>query len=166
MRGRLIGDDVGHDAAPHELRQHVRRVAFERDRSRDAITTIAIHPRQRIVQVCRALVDVPRRQPPLDAARIDLDDERDAVVHRDGERLRAAHAAEAGGDDEPSRQAAAEVPARQLGERFVGALQDALRADVDPAAGGHLAVHRQAAVFEVAERVPVGPGGHEQARSR
>ncbi len=29
-------------------------------------------------------------------------------------------------------------------ERLVGALQDALRADVDPAAGRHLAVHREA----------------------
>ena len=54
------------------------------------------------------------------------------------------------------------MPARDLGQRFVGALQDALAADVDPAAGRHLAVHRQAAVLEVAERVPGGPGRHEQ----
>ena len=58
-------------------------------------------------------------------------------------------------------EAAAEVAARHRGERFVGALQDALRADVDPAAGRHLAVHRQAAVFEIAERVPGGPVRHE-----
>ena len=35
-------------------------------------------------------------------------------------------------------------------------------ADVDPRSGRHLAVHRQAAVFEVPERLPVGPGRHEQ----
>ena len=51
--------------------------------------------------------------------------------------------------------------ARERGERFVGALQDALRADVDPAAGGHLAVHRQAAILEIAERLPRGPLRHE-----
>ena len=43
------------------------------------------------------------------------------------------------------------------GQRLVGALQDALRADVDPRAGRHLAVHRQAAVLEVAEVLPRGP---------
>ena len=47
-------------------------------------------------------------------------------------------------------------------ERLVGALQDALRADVDPAAGRHLAVHRQALVLEIAEVLPRGPRGHEQ----
>ena len=46
---------------------------------------------------------------------------------------------------------------RDFGERFVGALEDALRADVDPAAGRHLPVHRQAAIFEIAERFPVRP---------
>ena len=43
------------------------------------------------------------------------------------------------------------------GERLEGALQDALGADVDPRAGGHLAVHRQAEVLEPPELLPVGP---------
>ncbi len=62
----------------------------------------------------------------------------------------------------PARRAA-EVPARAGGERLVGALQDALRADVDPAAGGHLAVHRQAHRFEPAKLLPGRPFRHEQA---
>ena len=112
---------------------------------------------QRLVEVVGALVDVARRQPALDARRVDFDDERDAAVHRDGERLRAAHPAETGGDDQPAGQAATEMAPRELGERFVGALQDALRADVDPAAGRHLPVHRQAAIFEIAENAPTSP---------
>ena len=48
------------------------------------------------------------------------------------------------------------------GERFVRALHDALAADVDPAAGRHLAVHRQAAVLEIAEVLPRRPRRHEQ----
>ena len=47
-------------------------------------------------------------------------------------------------------------------QRLVGALENALRADVDPAARGHLAVHRQPAVFEIAEVFPGGPGRHQQ----
>ncbi len=53
---------------------------------------------------------------------------------------------------------ASEPPNRLAGhrtERLVRALQDALRADVDPRAGGHLAVHRQALGLELAE---LGPG--------
>jgi hypothetical protein len=47
-------------------------------------------------------------------------------------------------------------------ESFVGALHDALAADVDPAAGGHLPVHRQAALLEVAEIFPRRPRRDEQ----
>ena len=54
------------------------------------------------------------------------------------------------------------MPARELGECFVGALQDALCADVDPAARRHLAVHRQAAILEIAEALPRRPCRHEQ----
>ena len=58
-------------------------------------------------------------------------------------------------------QRAAEAAAGDLGEALVGALQDALRADVDPRPGGHLAVHRQAECLEPAELVPRRPVGHE-----
>ncbi len=60
----------------------------------------------------------------------------------------------------PSRRAA-EVLAGALGEGLVGALQNALRADVDPRAGGHLPVHRQAERLEPAELVPGRPARHE-----
>src|SRR5690349_16486943 len=73
----------------------------------------------------------------------------------------AAHAAESRGDDQPSRQRAAEMAAGERRERLVGALYDSLAADVDPAARGHLAVHRQAAVLELAEIVPRRPGRDE-----
>ena len=55
----------------------------------------------------------------------------------------------------------ASVPPNRLvghgGEGLEGALEDALGADVDPRAGGHLAVHRQAEVLEPTELLPVGP---------
>ena len=52
-----------------------------------------------------------------------------------------------------SRRNASPRPRRSL----VGALQDALGADVDPRAGGHLAVHGQAELLEPAELRPGGP---------
>ena len=51
---------------------------------------------------------------------------------------------------------------RDRGQRFVGALEDALAADVDPAAGGHLAVHGQPAILQVPEGFPGRPRRHQQ----
>ncbi len=53
------------------------------------------------------------------------------------------------------------VLAHRLGERLVGSLHDALRADVDPRARGHLAEHHQALAIELEEVVPVGPVADE-----
>jgi hypothetical protein len=67
-------------------------------------------------------------------------------------------------------EVAAEVLASARGEGLVGALHDALGADVDPRAGGHLAVHRQAEGLEalvLGERRPLRDEqavGEEHAR--
>src|ERR1700757_4055735 len=47
--------------------------------------------------------------------------------------------------------------AAHLDEGLVGALHDALAADVDPRAGGHLAEHHQALAVELVEMLPGGP---------
>ncbi len=62
-------------------------------------------------------------------------------------------ASEPSGDDE--------VAAGRLGEGLVRALQDPLRADVDPGSRRHLSVHRQAEGLETAELVPRRPVRHE-----
>ncbi len=54
-----------------------------------------------------------------------------------------------------------EVLVGDLGERRIRALQDALGADVDPRAGGHLAVHRQAQRLELAEVLRRRPLRHQ-----
>jgi hypothetical protein len=81
--------------------------------------------------------------------------------HHRRERLRAAHAAEAGGQDPLALEVAAIMLAAHFGEGLVGALDDALGADVDPRAGGHLAVHHQALAIELVEHLPGRPFGHE-----
>ena len=81
--------------------------------------------------------------------------------HRRGQRLRAAHAAEAGGQDPPAGEVAAVVLAAHLDEGLVGALHDALAADVDPRAGRHLAVHHQALAIELVEVLPGRPVRHQ-----
>ncbi len=114
-----------------------------------------------VVEAVGQLVEVAGLEAPLDAGAVDVDAQRDAVVHRDRQRLGAAHPAEAGGQRDRAGERAAEAAAGDLGEALVGALEDALGADVDPRAGRHLAVHRQPGRLEPAELVPRRPVGHE-----
>src|SRR5689334_24778545 len=46
---------------------------------------------------------------------------------------------------------------------FVRALNDSLRADIDPRASGHLAVHHQALSLELAKVIPGRPAANEIA---
>ncbi len=70
------------------------------------------------------------------ACRIDVDAEDGGTGHASGQRLRPAHAAHAGGEDEAPRERAAEALLGDAHENLVGALDDALAADVLPGAGG------------------------------
>ena len=93
--------------------------------------------------------------------RIAFDGEAAGAGHDRGQRLRAAHAAEPAGQDPVALEVAAIVLAAGLDEGLVGALHDALRADIDPRAGRHLAVHHQALLIELVEMVPGRPVRHE-----
>jgi hypothetical protein len=157
----LVGDEVGAEAAAEQLGQDLRAVADEADRHRLAVFARVLRPPDRLVEIRRLAVEVPRLDPALDPRRVDVDAERDTLVHRHGERLRAAHAAEPAGERDRALERAAEPLRAGLGERLVRALEDPLRPDVDPRAGRHLAVHGQALVLELAERVPVRPLRHE-----
>src|SRR6185295_6106310 len=113
-----------------------RRVAVQTDRNRFFA----------FFQYCFGLVDgsslrveVARLQAHLDAARVAFDSDHRSARYRGRERLRAAHAAEPGGEDPFSRPASAVVLAARFREGLVGALHDALAADVDPRARSHLA---------------------------
>src|SRR5205814_341492 len=99
----------------------------------------ATAPRACIAKSARtcSAIEVAGVQAALDAGRVDVDAEEGGGVHGGGQRLGAAHAAEARGQHQPAGEGAAEVAAGAGGEGLVGALEDALRADVDPRAGGH-----------------------------
>ena len=111
----------------------------------------------RVVQVVGDLVEVPLGHPAAQPRLVDVDHQADAAVERHRERLGPAHAAAAAGEGERAGQRAAEALGGHGGEGLVGALQDPLGPDVDPGAGGHLAVHGQAEVLQPAELRPGGP---------
>ena len=109
----------------------------------------------------RLLVEVARAQAQVDARLLALDRQRRRAGEGRRQRLRAAHAAEARGEDPAPGEAAAEVLPAGLDEGLVGALHDALGADVDPGAGRHLAVHHQALAVELVEVLPGRPLRHQ-----
>ena len=78
-------------------------------------------------------------------------------MHRRGERLRAAHAAEPCGKNKPAGKRTTKMPTGDRTECLVRALHNALRTDVDPRAGSHLAVHREPHALELAKVIPSRP---------
>ena len=99
---------------------------------------------ERFVDAGGAVIEIARGEAFLDRAFLHFDGDAVRAGHDRGERLCAAHPAEAGGEDPLAGEVAAIMLAAHFGEGFEGALHDALGADVDPRAGGHLAVHHQA----------------------
>ena len=159
--GGLVGDDVRPESPLEQERQHVRGVSDQADRGRTAHGQRALDSGERVVHRGEMLLEVASLATPLGTLGVDLDDERDRAEHVRCERLSAAHRAEAGAEEEPPLQRAAEVLPRAGGKRLVGALHDSLLADELPVARGVLAEHRQAARLEVVERLPGRPAPHE-----
>ena len=116
---------------------------------------------QGVLQVRGLQVQVASAQAEIDVGLLAFHAQGDGAGQGRGQGLGPAHAAQAGGEDPAPGPAAAVVLAAGLGEGFEGALDDALGADVDPGAGGHLAVHEQALAVQFMEVLPGGPAGHQ-----
>ena len=119
------------------------------------------NPLQRFVQIRCLFVHVACAQPEVDAGLLALNVERASARKSGRQGLCAPHTAQTGGQNPATRQVAIEVLATCFHKGFVGALDDALAANVDPAASGHLAVHHQACAVQFIEVFPGGPFGHQ-----
>ena len=174
MRRGLVGDGGGLEPALPQARQHLGGVADERNAERAARLRRLTREPDRVFGVVRDDVAIAEFLAPLRAPRVDLDHDADAAGHLHGQRLRTAHAAEAGGQNDRTGEITGGQAFSARGECLVGALQDALRADIGPGAGGILAIHHQAFGFEHAVMIPgrpfadeIGVGGeHARARRR
>lgn len=161
VRGRLVGRYVDGDAVGHQAGQDLGDVADERD-GRGVGRTGEVGDRRFVVR--RDAVDPARFEPAPRAHGVHLDDQAAAAQVRDGETLRAAHAAEPGRDHPPSGQRAAEVAVGDGGEGLVGEAQDPLSADVEPGRCRHLPVHGESGVLQATELRLARPGGHDHRR--
>ena len=157
MRRGLVGDDVRGDAARDQFGVNVGGVAAEADGQRFATGTRRLNQRQRFIERRRFLLQMAVFQTLGDARRVGLDDEYRRARHHSGERLRAAHAAKACGQDEFARERIVEMLAGNLHEDFKRALNDALRADVLPGASGQPAPADEAFVLQIVEDFRLRP---------
>ena len=163
VRRRLVGDQVEVLAAPRQLGEHDGCVAEQTDAQRLAGRRCGAHTRERVVEVVRLLVQVPRLQTALDPGRIDLDAQDRGAGKRRRQRLRPAHASQARRQDRATTQVWRAVVRLPRGaEGLVRPLQDPLRADVDPRPRGHLAEHRQPDRLQPPELLPGRPARYEQ----
>ena len=144
VRRCLIGDDVGDRAAFDHRRKDLGGVSDEADRERATFAFRFFRPAQGFVEGVRHAVAVAFVDFAGHAVRAYLDVDHHAFVHRDGHRLSSAHAAEPRREYELAREGGhAKVLLRERQVGLIRALEDPLGADVDPRAGGHLAVHHE-----------------------
>ncbi len=118
--------------------------------------------RQRLVEVGRDAVEVARLDAASHALGVDLDAERHAVVHRHRQRLRAAHAAQAGGEhDAPARACprSAGAPARRTSRRCPAGCPGCRCRSTSRRSSGRTSSGRPARAPGTSPRSPSGPRG-------
>ena len=170
MRSGEIGDDVRHDTLLGNLAVDRRRVAYE---TNDTSSLSGTNQGERFVEVVRHRSEVTALQRPGALLWVDLDHDATATCHRDGQRLRRAHAAEPGGEDEPAVERPAEVLLADRLQELVDALENALESDVLPVSGGEAPPHDQSTITQLVEvlrrRVvadDIATGHHDKRRVR
>ena len=162
VRRGLVGHHVGNNAPLHQGRVHLGGVTDQPDGQGLALGAGLVSPGQGLVQVGGHAVAEALGHLALDAFGAHLHVKDHPFVHGHRHRLGAAHAPHPGGEDQLAPQRGDPVVllgCRQVG--LVSALQDTLGADVDPRAGGHLAVHHQARPVQRVELLLGGPAGDQ-----
>jgi hypothetical protein len=159
----LIGHHVRDDAPAGELGEDLGGVAQQPDGTGLPRLPVAFHPPQGLLQILHDLIEEPVLQASPRPARVHLHDQAYPLVHRDGQGLGAAHLPQARRQHPLPLKTAPEMSPGTGRQRLVGSLEDALRADIDPGPGRHLAEHDQALALQLVEDLPGGPVGDQVA---
>ena len=157
MRRRLVCHHVRDDSPRGQFRVHVRGVADQPDGARRLILHRLLDQRHRLFEIVHHHVHETDGATALGAFGVHFHDESHTLVHGDRKRLRAAHPAETRCQHKLAFQRSPAFEFGQRAEGLVRALQNPLRADVDPRTGRHLAVHDQSFFREFIEMFPRCP---------
>ena len=163
MRAGLVGDDIGDDAAPGDLGIDFGGIADKADGGGTLFGYGLFDHVERAIKVRGdgfEIADFLAFPRPL---RVDIDAEDRPARHAPGQRLGAAHAAQPGGEDEPPGQIAAKAVFGDAHEDLIGALDDALAADILPRARRQPAPADQPLALQLVEHLRLGPLPHQIA---
>ena len=165
MGAGLVGHDIGAGAAlfhaGQQFGEDIGGIAQKAHRFRLALRRPIGNQRQRLVQCPGLGVHIAGADAEIDPRLVAFHGQTAGPGHHGGQRLRPAHAAQAPRQNPAPLQAAAIMLAAGFGEGLIGALHDALGADIDPGPGGHLAVHGQTLLIQLVEMVPGRPMRHQ-----
>ncbi len=153
----LVGDEVGREANLDHLWQNLGSISHQANGDSLARRLRLTGHGDGFIERTSGFVEIARFEAPLNTRGVDFDADADATGEFNRKRLRATHASEASGHGDGSCKGVVEVALCCPLEGLVGPLQDALGADVNPGAGGHLAVHHEAGLVELVEDFPCGP---------
>ncbi len=120
---RLIGDNVRQDAEPRKFGQDDGRVRTQRQSQRTALVSRGKPLRYCIIEVIGGHIAIAAGNTTVDTRLIDLDYQRRCAREFSGKRLRSAHPAAAGRQQQPTGERAAEMLAANCREGLKGALQ-------------------------------------------
>ncbi len=153
----LVGHHIGDDAALGDFRIDIGGIADKADRQRAALGLRGGDHLQRRIEIGGDHFEITDLLALARAFRIDVNGEDRGTGHAACERLRTAHATEPGGQHEAPSEGAAEATFGDAHEDLVGALNDALRADILPGAGRESAPADQALALEFVEDLGLRP---------
>ena len=167
MAGGLVAHQIHMDLLPLQIFQQIHDIAVVGDGAGGLFRQMRLRQRQRLRQGSGSGADPALREAGVDAAVVHLGDQRHRAGDLRGLALRAAHAAQTGGNEQAPRKIAlpgdAQFEPPGVEQRVEGAVDDALGADIHPAAGGHLPVIGHAQRRRPVEVLLVVKGAHHQA---
>ena len=126
MRGSLVGQNVGDDAALGQFRNHVRAISHQPDGNIFFLAHGIFQNAQRFVERRDHEVEIAGLQPLLDALGIDINSQKRRAGHGRGHGLRSAHSAHSAADNQLAGEIAAEMFLARRGERLERSLHNAL----------------------------------------
>ncbi|MPM57010.1 hypothetical protein SDC9_103827 [bioreactor metagenome] len=144
VAGGLVAQKVNVDIFLIEVLQQIHHVAVIGDGAGSFFGHVLLRHGEGLVQARGLLTDPALGVAGHDAGHIDLGDDGDGAGNFCGLTLGAAHAAKTGGDEQAAGQILivgnAQLQTARVEQGVERTVDNALRPDVHPAAGGHLAV--------------------------
>ncbi len=157
VRRGLVGDRIRPHPAPDQLRQDLRGIAQEAHRARLAGLARRFNGGHCTVKIRLHFIDKTHFQATFDTSGVTFHRQHRGTRHSTSQRLRAAHTAQPTGENPLAAPVAAVVLFAAGHKGLVRALDDALRADVDPRTSRHLTVHHEPRPVQLVEMLPGGP---------